>query len=92
MVLFIIKESLWNKNASMLKYVKQGDKVLFIQDGVLILNNSSSETIEELKEKKAEVLALKEDLELRGIKNNANIKTIDYYGFVDLIESNKVFS
>ena len=92
MVLFIIKESLSNKNANVMKYIKQDDKVLFIQEGVLILNNKTSKAIEEIKEKNAEVLALKEDVELRGIKNNAGLKLIDYSGFVDLIEANKVFS
>ncbi len=92
MVLFIIKESLSNKNTNVMKYIKQDDKVLFIQDGVLILNNKTSKAIEEIKEKNAEILALKEDLELRGIKNNAKVKLVDYGGFVDLIETNKVFS
>ncbi len=92
MVLFIIKESLSNKNTNVMKYVKQDDKVLLIQDGVLMLNNKTSKAIEEFKEKNAEIIALKEDLELRGIKNNANVKLVDYEGFVALIEANKVFS
>ncbi len=92
MVLFIIKESLWNKKTSVMKYIEPGDKVLLIQDGVLMLNSGISKTIGEFKEKNVEVLALKEDLELRGIKNNLNIDLIDYQGFVELIENNKVFS
>ncbi len=91
MVLFIIKESLLRGEPSMIKYLNPKDKVLLIQDGVLILNRSDS-GIQFLKEKEAEVLALKEDLELRGIQNNAGVKLIDYQGFVELIENEKVFS
>ncbi len=75
----------------MIKYLNPKDKVLLIQDGVLILNKGDS-GIQSFKEKKAEVFALKEDLELRGIQNNAGVKLIDYKGFVELIEKEKVFS
>ncbi len=91
MVLFIIKESLLAGEPSMIKYLNPKDKVLLIQDGVLILNKGDS-GIQALKEKDTEVLALKEDLELRGIQNNAKVKLIDYHGFVELIENEKVFS
>ncbi len=91
MVLFIIKESLLKGESGMIKYLKPKDKVLLIQDGVLILNKGAS-GIQAFKEKKAEVFALKEDLELRGIQDNAGVKLIDYQGFVELIETEKVFS
>ncbi len=91
MVLFIIKESLLKREPNAIKHLNSKDKVLLIQDGVLILNKSTS-GIQALKEKKVEVLALKEDLELRGIQNNAGAKLIDYSGFVELIETEKVFS
>lgn len=92
MVLFIIKESITVKNAEVMKYINPNDKVLLIQDGVLVLNNNKSKIIEEFKKEKIEVFALKEDLKLRGIKNNTNAKLINYDGFVELIENNKVFS
>ncbi len=91
MVLFIIKESLLKGEPGMIKYLNPEDKVLLIQDGVLILNKGDS-GIQAFKEKDTEVLALKEDLELRGIQNNTGVKLIDYNGFVELIEKEKVFS
>ncbi len=91
MVLFIIKKSVLTGEPSMIKYLNPKDKVLLIQDGVLILNKGES-GIQTFKEKGAEILALKEDLELRGIQNNAKVKLIDYPGFVELIENEKVFS
>lgn len=91
MVLFIIKESLISGETSIIKYLNPKDKVLLIQDGVLVLNKGES-GIRIFKEKGTEVLALKEDLELRGIQNNAGVKLIDYPGFVELIETEKVFS
>ncbi len=91
MVLFIIKESLLKGEPSMIKYVNPKDKVLLIQDGVLILNKAAS-GIRALNERGVEVLALKEDLELRGIQNNAGATLIAYGGFVELIEAEKVFS
>ncbi len=91
MVLFIIKESLLKGEPSMTKHLNPKDKVLLIQDGVLILNKDES-GIQTLTEKNVEVSALKEDLELRGIQNNAGVELIDYPGFVELIETEKVFS
>lgn len=91
MVLFIIKESLLSGEPSMIKYLNPQDKVLLIQDGVLILNKGEL-GIRIFKEKGIEVLALKEDLELRGIQNNTDVKLIDYPGFLELIENEKVFS
>ncbi len=90
-MLFIIKESLLKGEPSAIRHLNPKDKVLLIQDGVLALNKDAS-GIQALKEKKVEVLALKEDLELRGIQNNAEAKLIDYHGFVELIETEKVFS
>lgn len=92
MVLFVIKNSFWAEKSSVLNYAKPKDKILLIQDGVLILNKNRSELIKKIKDKDIDLLALKEDLDLRGIKNNAKAKLIDYDGFVELIERNKVFS
>lgn len=91
MVLFIIKESLLDEESRIIKYLNPQDKVLLIQDGVLKLNKGDS-GIRAFKEKGVEVLALKEDLELRGIQNNAKVKLIDYSGFIELIETEKIFS
>ncbi len=92
MVLFIIKKSLTGDKLSIFKYLNQGDKILLIQDSVLLLNNESSRIVKRLNEKKVEVFALEDDVKIRGIRNNLNIKLVDYSGFVDLIENNVVFS
>ncbi len=92
MAVFVIKESLCNKKLGVLDYVALGDTILLIQDGVLVLNTTHSELFDSLKSKGVAVLALKEDLELRGIKNNLDIRLIDYGEFIDIIEQEKVVS
>ncbi len=92
MVLFIVKNPLWKCSEKILDFSGPKDKVLLIQDGVLILNSEKSRFLEDIKKKRIELLALKEDLELRGIKNRAKAVLVSYDGFVDLIENNRVVS
>lgn len=88
-MLFIIKSK--NQDQRILRFMEKGDKIIFIQDGVL-LAHGDNKFISAIKNKGVEILMLENDLNLRGIKNNINAKTINYEDIVYLVEKNKVFS
>ena len=90
-MLFILKNNGDNHCDQILKFIDNEDKIILIQDGVL-LAHENNKFISTVKDKDVEILVLKNDLDVRGAKNNINAKTIDYADMVDLIEKNKVFS
>ena len=74
---------------TLLKISKEGDNVLFIQDGVLWLLDEK--TVKDMESKKVNLYAVKEDLEARGYTQGLNkgISILDYGGVIDLIEKNE---
>lgn len=74
--------------ADVFKRVGATDGVLFIEDAVLMLlkGNALSETLQVLAERQS-AFVLIEDITIRGIAFEeivANIKPVDYSGFVEL--------
>lgn len=90
-MLFILKNSEGNYCDQILKFIDHEDKLILIQDGVLLAHSDNS-FISAIKNKGIKILILENDLNLRGIKNNIDAKIINYVDMVDLIEKNKVFS
>lgn len=77
-----------------LRFVQPGDPVLFLENGVYAVQagNRFSETIAGLL-KSNPVYALSPDLEARGIAKIADgVGTVDYDGFVELVEQHQVNS
>ena len=77
-----------------LRFVQPGDPVLFIEDGVYAVQagNRFSADIVALMNSNP-VYALKPDLDARGISAiTAGVDTVDYGGFVDLVEAHQVNS
>lgn len=74
---------------TLLKISKEGDNVLFIQDGVLWILDEK--TVKDMESKKVNLYAVKEDLEARGYTQGLNkgISILDYNGVIDLIEKNE---
>ena len=74
---------------TLLKISKEGDNVLFIQDGVLWILDEK--TVKDMESKKVNLYAVKEDLEARGYTQGLNkgISILDYDGVIDLIEKNE---
>ncbi len=75
-----------------LRFLQPGDPVLFIEDGVYAVqaSNRFSPMIEAL-QKINPVFALQPDLSARGIDSVADgVGTIDYEGFVGLVEEHQV--
>ena len=77
---------------SCLRFVKPGDTVLLLEDGVFAAaaGTSKSASIEEAL-KNIEIHALSADLKARALENLVpGVKVTDYAGFVDLVENNSV--
>ena len=76
------------------RFFQHGDPVLFIEDGVYAVqtNNKYSGTLAKV-QKNNPVYVLKSDLNARGIGNIAEgVISIDYEGFVELVEDHQVNS
>ena len=79
---------------SCLRFALKDDNILFYEDGVLGVKakNKLESVIKEAMEK-YNVYALQEDLKARGIVDIIDgVKVVDYSGFVELVEENKVNS
>jgi len=76
------------------RFLQPGDPVLFIEDGVYAVqaNNKFSAALNEIL-KNNPVYALAPDLNARGIAEiTAGVKSIEYEGFVELVEEHQVNS
>jgi len=76
------------------RFLQPGDPVLFIEDGVYAVqaNNKFSAALNEIL-KNNPVYALAPDLNARGIAEiTAGVKSIEYEGFVELVEEHQVSS
>ena len=76
------------------RFIQPGDPVLFIEDGVygVQAKNQFSDTIKKIL-KNNPVYALFPDLDARGIsKITDGVQSIEYEGFVDLVEKHQVNS
>lgn len=85
MALIIVKKSP-NERISefLLSSALPGDKVLFIQDGVIF---SILPSVKSLVKEGVELFALKEDFLARGFQENTSqVSLIDYDGFAELVE------
>jgi len=77
--------------ASCLRYAREGDAVLFYEDGVYALRVGAETSIELAAAKHLNLYALGPDLEARGIGAGQvlkEVKIVDYGGFVDLAAEN----
>jgi tRNA 2-thiouridine synthesizing protein B len=77
-----------------IRFFQPGDPVLFIEDGVYAVQNGNkfSEVLAGVLQTNP-VYALKPDLDARGISElAAGVATVDYEGFVDLVEEHQVNS
>lgn len=77
-----------------IRFLQPGDPVLFIENGVYAVQqgNRFSEALACVM-KNNPVYALRPDLEARGISNlTEGVATVDYDGFVDLVEEHQVNS
>jgi tRNA 2-thiouridine synthesizing protein B len=86
-MLFIINKSPFSSKSfqSCLRFATSNDTILFIEDGVLAVKSGETEKAEE---KGITLYALKSDLKARGIESA--VPTVDYEGFVDLVEKDAV--
>jgi tRNA 2-thiouridine synthesizing protein B len=76
------------------RFLQPGDPVLFIEDGVYAVqaNNKFTAALNEIL-KNNPVYALAPDLNARGIAEiTAGVKSIEYEGFVELVEEHQVNS
>lgn len=77
---------------TVIRLVQSGDSILFLEDGVYAAQAGTKvqEKINDLK-KNASLYVLGPDLEARGISKLIDgVTTVDYDGFVQLTEENKV--
>ncbi|NTV68151.1 MAG: sulfurtransferase complex subunit TusB [Chlorobaculum sp.] len=77
------------------RFLQPGDPILFIEDGVYAVQegNRFGALIQSVLKKNNPVYALKPDLDARGISAVAEgVTTVDYAGFVDLVEEHQVNS
>lgn len=75
-----------------LRFVQEGDPILFIENGVYAVQSRSrfSPLLESIRMSNP-VYALQPDLAARGISEVMDgIETVDYEGFVELVERYKV--
>ncbi|TLU88648.1 MAG: sulfurtransferase complex subunit TusB [Chlorobium sp.] len=75
-----------------IRFVQPGDPILFIENGVYAVQAHSrfAPMLEGIREKNP-VYALQPDLSARGVTSLIDgVKTVDYEGFVDLVEKHKV--
>lgn len=97
-MLHTINKSPFEKNSldTCLRFVKDGNAILFIEDGVYgALKGTKISPKVEAAMKNATVYALGPDLEARGVSDRVleGVKVVDYGGFVDLVtESDRVQS
>ncbi len=77
-----------NALKSCLDHVSDGDSILLIEDGVYgASNNSAMADMVKAKMKQISIIALKPDLDARGIDETRlleGISTTDYAGFVEM--------
>ncbi len=76
------------------RFALPGDPILLIEDGVYAVQagNRFASMIENILQKNP-VFALQPDLSARGISMISNgVKTVDYDGFVELVEQHQVNS
>ena len=76
------------------RFIQEGDPILFIEDGVYTVKASSkfSKILLDII-KKNPVFALGPDLDARGIREiTTGVVSIDYLGFVELVEEHQVNS
>ncbi|NTV99289.1 MAG: sulfurtransferase complex subunit TusB [Chlorobiaceae bacterium] len=75
-----------------LRFVQPGDPILFIENGVYAVQlRSRFAPLLESVRRINPVYALQPDLSARGINALLDgVKTVDYEGFVDLVEKHKV--
>ncbi|MBF0621817.1 MAG: sulfurtransferase complex subunit TusB [Magnetococcales bacterium] len=79
---------------SCLRFVREGDVILLIEDGVVAatVGTSKADMVTEAM-KKVDVYALDADVKARGLTRLLDgIKVTDYAGFVDLVDQHKVQS
>ncbi|MGC8775593.1 MAG: sulfurtransferase complex subunit TusB [Chlorobaculum sp.] len=84
-----------NTFTTCVRFLQPGDPVLFIEDGVYAVQagNRFGALIQTVLKKNNPVYALKPDLDARGISAIADgVKTVDYAGFVELVEEHQVNS
>ncbi|MBN1279969.1 MAG: sulfurtransferase complex subunit TusB [Chlorobium sp.] len=77
-----------------IRFLQPGDPVLFIEDGVYAVQsgNRFSSAVGGMLHSNP-VYALKPDLDARGVSGLTDgVETIDYDGFVDLVEAHQVNS
>ncbi|NTW83366.1 MAG: sulfurtransferase complex subunit TusB [Chlorobiaceae bacterium] len=75
-----------------IRFIQPGDPILFIENGVYAVqaHNRFAMLIESVR-KTNPIYALLPDLNARGVTTLIDgIKTVDYEGFVDLVEKHKV--
>lgn len=89
-MLFTVNKSPFTTDnlSSCLKFAKSDTPILLYEDGVYAAQAGTKlETAIKEAASNLEIYALKEDLQARGIdKLIDGIKTVDYSGFVDLVE------
>jgi tRNA 2-thiouridine synthesizing protein B len=87
-MLFIINKSPFTSKSleSCLQIAKEGDSILFIEDGVF----AAHMRLEKAEEKGVAVYLLEADTEARGV--TTSLPVVDYRGFVDLVETDTVVS
>tara|TARA_Y100001970_G_C14208715_1_gene845634 strand:- start:288 stop:581 length:294 start_codon:yes stop_codon:yes gene_type:complete len=95
-MLHTINKSPFGSNSfrTSVRFIQSGDPILFLEDGVYCVqaNNKFSNTIEDIL-KINPVYALDPDLDARGISEiTKGVFTIDYEGFVELVEKHQVNS
>lgn len=79
---------------SCLRFVRDGDVILLIEDGVYAASTGTSKSglLEEVL-KKNKVCALSADLKARGLTRLVDgVEITDYAGFVDLVDAHAVHS
>ncbi|NTW49069.1 MAG: sulfurtransferase complex subunit TusB [Chlorobiales bacterium] len=77
-----------------MRFIQPGDPLLFIEDGVYAVQagNKFASVIESIR-KNNPVFALQPDLAARGITAvTGGVQTVDYEGFVGLVEEHQVNS
>lgn len=90
-MLFVISRTVFDRREFDIdiELAEEGDGVIFIQDGVLIVKRvpeEITEIFERAKQRNVKFYALKEDLEARGVKPKEGFEVVDYDGFLDLIK------
>lgn len=94
MTLHTINKSPFESNIleTCLRFVQKGDPILFIENGVYAVQAKSrfSPLLESVRRSNP-VYALQPDLSARGLTDVIDgVETVDYEGFVDLVEKYKV--